>query len=299
MLCKSLITLGTGDVAEATRSHGRKTHTVKKVDPATTPSLERLDPEIILNVLPKLMNSQVVLLMDCNVHASQKALAGYMAFHHLFLMLKRQCRALHKAVEAKVEAFIRDEKCRVKEAVPNLGEFICLVSVSDTYSWKDVAEVVLSEAFDRNMFWAFKKYPQLAFLDDLTRCADLTKLVLNATEVSRRVFMFQAWFLQNVAQVPHTHPGPKQHCECRKARCLLSRYERTKGIPGESTVAALQKACRRFARPNQTWAEFFEAVDCFPMGEHEVKLWLIRCAKNSERKRYHKRRVPHAEQRWR
>lgn len=293
-ICESLIGLGTGDVAEATRSHGRQTHTVSKAPPLTTCSLECLDPEIILNVLPKLMNSQVVLLMEGNVHASEKALAGYMAFHHLFLMLKRCCGALHKAVEAKVGAFVKDEKYRTKEVVPNLGEFICLLSVSDQHSWKDMAEAVLNEGFDRHMLWTFKKYPELAYMADLSSSADLTKLVLKASEVSRRLYMFQVWFLHNVAQVPHAHP----HRVCRKARCLISRYERTRGIPGQSTVTALQKTCRNFFCSSQTWNDFFNAVDCCPMEDREVKVWLIGCARNSERKGYHKRRISYAERRW-
>merc|ERR1711879_72089 len=72
--------------------------------------------------------------------------------------------------------------------------------------------------------------------------------------------------------------------------CQLSRYERTKGLPGRSVVSALQQSTKRLLRPGQSWADFLEAIEFEPMDSKALHQWLLQSARNSMRKGYHSAR---------
>lgn len=247
---------------------------------------DMFDPLVALEVIPKLMNSQVVLLMKGEVWASQKALSGYMAFHHILLALCKRYPQLQNAVEERIQLFVSSEEHRVKSKVPNLGEFMCILSVSNEYGWESVAAPLLGEAFDRNVLWLLKRHPHLAELSDTGVSQERLRRTFQAAVVSVRLIMFNVWFLSNVAKVPHLHVDMCQE-PCSKASCALARYERMKGLPPRSTIEALHRAVKSIFTV-ASWQGYFDAVGVKRIEPARLCEWLRQSVIASSRKRYHR-----------
>ena len=80
-----------------------------------------------------------------------------MDVHHLFLLLCEKFPEIREAAEDKIAACLNSEAARSIKATSDLGEFLCLLSVSDKFHWRDLAEAVLKESFDRCVFWCLSK----------------------------------------------------------------------------------------------------------------------------------------------
>lgn len=142
------------------------------------------EPWMILEVIPKLMNSFVVQVMSgklcvaggrvclllvvdvlfisvlyrfllqrltfflCSFsYGSIMALEGYCAFHQLFLVLLEEHPELKVRVDDIIRAFLRNDSARHKREVPALGEWLPLLCVTETFAWADVAAPYLAGAW--------------------------------------------------------------------------------------------------------------------------------------------------------
>eukprot|EP00808_Paulinella_micropora_P002087 g70908.t1 len=128
-----------------------------------SPQLEtrRFHLHMVLSVLPAIMNTFVVLFSDKGLAASKASFQGFMWIHRLFIELVREY-GLEREVESRTHRFIIDPKSRVKQALPSLGNFIPLVSVSEKYKFCDIAPAYLRESMTRSVLWIAKEFPDFA-----------------------------------------------------------------------------------------------------------------------------------------
>jgi hypothetical protein len=105
----------------------------------------KFKPELAIDLLTKLMNSMIVLVMNGTKHGSIKALDGYISFHRLLMALVEEFPELKKSVETKIETFISEPNSRRKQTLSSIGDFLPLLTVSEKFSWKDVALPVIQE----------------------------------------------------------------------------------------------------------------------------------------------------------
>jgi len=226
-----------------------------------------------LEILPKLMNTMVVNVMQGKLHASIKALEGYSAFHRLLIMVVEEYPLLLKKANEIVAKFIAHEKDRVKSAVPALGEFLPLLTISD-YTWADVAVPYLQECFDRNMLWAINQYPELEKFETQAVSDVRLRKTFDANQVSLRLLMFHVYFL-GVARP-----------EGISLADVAANYDSLMGRPSFHMRQALQQAVFQIQKVDY-WPEFFRRIKIgMPSRDYMCK-WLKQSIQNSQNKKYH------------
>jgi len=216
-----------------------------------------------------------VQLMNGGLWTSTKALEGYMAFHHLFLALAREFPPLAAEAAARSAAFRAREAARAKHTTPNLGEFLCVLALTEV-SWEEIAIPLLEEAFDRNVLWVLKAHPELVHEAD---AAVRIRQSFAANTVSLKLLSFQAWFLRKVARPPH-----------KTSADVLASYDRTRGVPAASLVDALQDHCKALDKM-ASHQDFFALTGLEAVPEARLAELLERNLANSAWKRYHSGRA--------
>eukprot|EP01084_Bolivina_argentea_P194937 334543_1 len=84
-----------------------------------------------------------------------------------------------------------------------MGEFLLYFTLT-SYKWKQICAAILDESFVRNQKWIFQKYGDLEIIktkiDDKIMSNRIDKS-WKATSVSRKLLMFQYFFLKNVCKI--------------------------------------------------------------------------------------------------
>lgn len=88
-------------------------------------------PEMVLDVLPKMLNTLTVLVCDKGVHASERVAEVFCQLHRLFIALAHRYPAIQTEADRRIQNFLVADENRTKARLPNLGNFLWLTAVSD------------------------------------------------------------------------------------------------------------------------------------------------------------------------
>lgn len=240
------------------------------------------DCEMVLEVIPKMMNTLIVLICDKGVHASEKAIEGYFLLHRLFVALIQEFPRLRAIIDQRISAFMANESSRHKDRYPSLGDFLPLISVS-RYTWTTpgLARMVMDELFDRSVLWICKAHPELAKIaydrQDVPADHDRLNKSLEATAISKRLIQFHVYFLwllrrekgQTVADVAASN-------------------DYFYGKPSRKIVVAFQQQVQQILAVKR-WDGVFQALYMPVPSPQYLTNWLIGSVRNSLRKGYHTR----------
>lgn len=159
-------------------------------------------PGKVLKIFSSLMNQLVVEIMNNknNLTANDKFINGYFALYRLMTFCALENDAIVKLADSHLKKFIVNENQRTKAFFPNLGELLVYLTVTQKFSWNDIAQFFVNECDARNFFWyAIGNYNNPAKCPDLKQpnvVNGRAQKVFTATETSRNLVMFQVKFSQ-------------------------------------------------------------------------------------------------------
>jgi len=201
-------------------------------------------PKLVLQVLPKLLNSTVVTFMNGTTHTSERALHGYFAFHRLFLWAVAEYKDLSADITKKVKVFVQDPNERLKKVTPNVGEWLAYLTVI-TVTWEQVSQSYLQETFERNVMWYLKENSSLSNPNTPveTRLSETFRL----TQVSRDLCAFQVLFL-DIAK-PKTMTLEE----------VTKRYDENCGLPTAAMESEMKEAVKKI-KATKNYNDWFNVI---------------------------------------
>ena len=212
---------------------------------------------------------------------------------------------LHKAdlkpiIQDQIKLFFNDNlgsngrnfSVRNKENIPDYGVFLMYLTLwepesNENVKWVEIGPHLLHETLTRQIKWVLNKYPELINNGNQT-AEDRKKRVKNTFEVtgvSRRLFMFQYFFLTQACQLFATN-GKKsvimtptsKYCEYNE------NFGRSKD---KSLPLKLQNFVKKIHKCG-SYLHFFKFIKIKYYGCDAFANWLLNCMYESQDKRYHK-----------
>jgi Ran GTPase-activating protein (RanGAP) involved in mRNA processing and transport/ubiquitin-protein ligase len=188
-----------------------------------TETSDAFNPDMILLVLPKLMNTIIVDTMT-NKLTEKAGLRLFCFVHRLLLAFEKKYPEISEKATTIIKGFIRDDAKRHKNETPNLGDLLALLPVTNI-RWDDLKEAFYTESSARNVLHILKAYPKLdpeykekkarerqaridegeAVSDDESddeELSDEDRILQSfaATRTGKQIMVFQVFFLNNIAQ---------------------------------------------------------------------------------------------------
>ncbi|KAF3189257.1 hypothetical protein TWF225_003012 [Orbilia oligospora] len=240
-------------------------------------------PRMVLDVIPKMMNTLVVLLMDNGEKISSKAIEGYFLLHRLFRALLVEFPQLQKEVDERIRRVKESEESRTKSVLPNFGNFLPLLSVSEKYTWTTpgLSRAIIGEFFDRQVIWTAREHSKIVNVQkfaptNIDANDKYLGLWLSVGQVSRRLMVFHVRLLYMIQQKNGGYMD-----EISTANDLLY------GRPPRQVVEKFQRTVQKIMTL-ESWPDFFDGMFVRQPTRAALTGVLQQAVRNSLRKRYHR-----------
>lgn len=217
----------------------------------------------VIEILSNLMSSAVVEMMKGDIVVSNKALEGYCRWHRLFYFLIQKNPKIKGIIDFKLKEFIDGgPRKRHKSIIPNLGQFLSYLSVSEKYSWKHIEKDYLDECLKRNIYWILKqkKYSPQNVMSFLPFLNDIWEIV----QVGKKLNLFYHYFLTDIAK-----PYGKSLSD------VMNTFDYYYGFPSREIRDEFQKKVKKISNIS-SWKEFYQELDLHFHGPKYISAQLYR-----------------------
>ena len=126
---------------------------------------KELTPEVVMEIMPKLIITHMVEMANERKHISILAIRRLINFIRLFRLAIELVPEVQGIINEKLRVFKDEEASRTKDHTPSLGDILAMMLVSDRYSFREFLDAYLEEQLDRQAFWILRVIPELDHTD--------------------------------------------------------------------------------------------------------------------------------------
>jgi hypothetical protein len=144
-------------------------------------------PEIVLDVLPCLINKTIVNILNGTIYHSLAAIQAYCHLLRLYFRLINDFPPIKNAIDRKLHEFKSTSSMRSKKNFPDLGEFIINIFLATNFSYDDIKGDLFREFLARKIFWVEKNEKRR--LDTINR-KQIVETLFNNTIIANQLLMF-------------------------------------------------------------------------------------------------------------
>lgn len=255
-----------------------------------TGSHRDFNPEMILEVIPKIVGGKMATIATGTTNNAVDALFSYCMFHHLFLICLQRYPQIRKIMRDQIISFINDPVYRSKDNIPTLSDFMFNLFVIGTEEEEKqesqpidilkVYQALIDEINVRSVLWIVKKHPELAkTIEDEKIDVNRIENSFASSKAGFRILLFHKFLLSNISNSTET-----------KQQDLLSDYNQRFGRPTELQIHNTIKEFKR-SFTIQNYDEVYLRLGLSSLNKSELLDQLRNSVLVSEKFNYHCKRV--------
>ena len=221
------------------------------------------------------MITLVYQMMDEKRHCSIRILRILAHTYALYLLFLETYPELVPLIEKNTELFMKDEKNRLKDAVPNLGSFLSNILVSFKANHKDVFTAYIDEQMDRQVFWMLRRIPEL---EEATMQEHLDENRAKICFAHETTSYHIALFFKMLSDFVRNN--------FKDTKDLLNHFAKNFGKFEGKLENELQDRVFKISKVDN-YDSYFEYLGLGKLDSSALNARLRQCVKNSRRKKYH------------